>query len=239
MSTQAPPRPRPVDLAGPSGRRRRQLRWLIAAACVLVAGLVVWLVWFSSVLSVREVRVVGAEGPRAAEILAAAAVPKGVPLARVDTAAAQARVGALAWVRSVEVRRGWPAEAVIAVEVREPVAVLASDPRGTGIDAEGVVFQAEGQMPKGLPRITADGPALRQAMRVLTSLPEDLARRVVAVAATTRDDIDLTLRSGDLVRWGSADDVETKATVLRALLGRKADLYDVSAPELPTTFRLG
>ena len=29
----------------------------------------------------------------------------------------------------------------------------------------------------------------------------------------------------------------TKAEVLRALLDRRADVYDVSAPELPTTFR--
>jgi hypothetical protein len=28
-----------------------------------------------------------------------------------------------------------------------------------------------------------------------------------------------------------------KAQVLRALLRRKADIYDVTAPELPTTFK--
>jgi cell division protein FtsQ len=74
---------------------------------------------------------------------------------------------------------------------------------------------------------------------VLQSLPPDLRDRVVSLSATTRDDVDLILRSGDEVRWGSADQAEMKAEVLRVLLKRKADMYDVSAPELPTTFRLG
>ena len=33
-------------------------------------------------------------------------------------------------------------------------------------------------------------------------------------------------------------DLSREAEVLRALLKRKADMYDVSAPELPTTFKL-
>ena len=62
-------------------------------------------------------------------------------------------------------------------------------------------------------------------------------RQVDWRAATGHDDIELTLRSGDRVRWGSADQPEVKAQVLRALMNRKADVYDVAAPELPTTFR--
>lgn len=218
--------------------RHRLARVGLLLLATAIVGAAVWLVWFSSVFSVREVRAIGADDPRAAEVLTAAAVPTGVPLARVDSAAAEQRVRELPWVRTVEVRRGWPSEVVVAVSTREPIAVLASDPRGTAIDSEGVVFSAT-DLPKGLPRVTSEGPALRQAVRVLTGLPPDLARRVVGVAATTRDDIDLTLRSGDIVRWGSAEQGESKAEVLRALLKRKADLYDVSAPELPTTFRLG
>lgn len=239
MSVTAPPRPRATSLVGASSRRRRLIRLLIAVAVLIVVAGCIWLVWFSPVLQVQQVRVVGAEGPRAQEVLAAADVPTGVPLARVDAASAQARVSDLPWVSSVEVRRGWPNEVVVAVQTREARAVLSSDPRATGIDADGVVFVAADPLPKGLPRVSAEGAALRSAMEVLTGLPEDLARRVVAVSATTRDDIDLTLRSGDVVRWGSTEEPQTKAQVLRALLKRKADLYDVSAPELPTTFRLG
>lgn len=236
----APPveRTADVDLGGPPPRRRRRRRAVVVALVLVLVAVLVGVVWFSPVLRVQQARVVGVDDARAEQVLLAAAVPLDVPLARVDAGAAESRVRELPWVASVEVRRGWPSEVVIAVQTREPVAVLAADPRRSGISADGVVFEAE-VLPKGLPRITAEGPALAAAMSVLTGLPDDLRRRVEAIDATTRDDIDLTLRSGDLVRWGSAEQGEMKADVLRVLLTRKADLYDVSAPELPTTFRLG
>jgi cell division protein FtsQ len=202
---------------------------------VVVLAAVVWAVWFSSLLSARQVRVVGAEGAWADAALAAAAVPVGVPLVRIDTARAEQAVAALPWVAAVDVRRGWPAEIVVAVTAREPRAALAGSRRA--VDAQGIAFDVVGALPKDLPKVTAEGVALTEAMAVLTSLPPDIARRVVAVRATTRDDVDLTLRSGDVVRWGSAGQAAFKAEVLRALLDRRADVYDVSAPELPTTFR--
>ena len=243
-------RARPVDFSDPAPRRRRRRRILIAVLVILVAAASVWLVWFSSVLEVRQVRVVGADGARADEVLAAAAVPVGTPLARVDAAGAEQSVRDLPWVSAVEVRRGWPNEVVLAVEVREPIAVL--DPTAAptagvdaatgqgplGIDAAGVVFPVVGELPRRLPKVRAQGAALAAATSVVNVLPDDLLKRVVSVTATTMDDIDLHLRSGDVVRWGSSLDSETKAEVLRALLKRKADMYDVSAPELPTTFKL-
>lgn len=253
MSLPTATRPRRVDLSDPTPRRRRRRRVLVVGALLLLAAAGVWLVWFSSVLEVREVRVVGAEDLRSQEVLAAADIPAGLPLARVDAGAAERAVRDLSWVSAVEVRRGWPNEVVLAVEVREPVAVLdpaapvpdsaaggsgEGSPTGAwGIDADGVVFPAE-ELPRRLPRIRAQGAALSAATSVVGGLPADLLKRVVSVTATTMDDIDLHLRSGDVVRWGSAMESETKAEVLRALLKRKADMYDVSAPELPTTFKL-
>lgn len=232
-------RPIRIDFSDPTPRRRRRRRILVLVLLGLLTAGVVWLVWFSSVLSVREVRVVGVEDDRAAEVLAVAAVPTGVQLARIDAGAAEQRVRDLPWVASAEVRRGWPTEAVIAVTAREPVAVMESDPRHLAVDAEGVVFELDRGMPDGLTRIRAEGAALETAVAVLVALPEDVRSRVVTIVATTRDDVDLLLRSGAEVRWGNAEQSEMKAEVLRALLRRKADLYDVSAPELPTTFRLG
>jgi cell division protein FtsQ len=215
------------------------MRVAIIAGLVLLALGVVWLVWFSSVLQVREVRVVGIEGARAQEAQTIAAVPLGIPLARLDAASAEERLRAVPWVASAEVRRGWPSEVVIAVTGREAVAAVADDSGQQAIDDQGVVFTPTEPLPKRLPRIRAEGAALTAAVAVLQSLPPDLRDRVVSLSATTRDDVDLILRSGDEVRWGSADQAEMKAEVLRVLLKRKADMYDVSAPELPTTFRLG
>jgi cell division protein FtsQ len=229
--------------------RRRLLRLFVLLIAAGLAGAAVYAVWFSSLLAADDVRVVGVGGARADAILAEAAVPIGQPLARIDTQSAEQAVRTLPWVATADVRRGWPSEIVIAVTVRVPVAELVTPGQGittaagTGareaVDADGVVFEPEGALPKGLPRVSAEGPALAAAVAVLQGLPADLARRVVSVTATTVDDVVLELRSGDEVRWGSADQAEFKAEVLRALLRRKADMYDVSAPEMPTIFRPG
>jgi cell division protein FtsQ len=235
----APTVERPVAPAPVLAPRRRR-RWLRIGLVVLVAalaGAAVWAVWFSTLLAAGQVRVVGVEGTRSDAVLAAAAVPVGMPLARVDTARAERAVLGLPWVLDAEVRRGWPSEIVVAVTARVPIAAIGVGAGRSGVDAEGVVFPVAGALPKGLPTVTAEGVALTEAMAALATLPSDLARRVVSVSATTRDDIELTLRSGDRVRWGSADQPEVKAQVLRALMNRRADVYDVAAPELPTTFR--
>lgn len=241
-SAPAPPTPDPgvgqaADVLRPR-RRRRWLRPVLALLVVLVAAGVVWAVWFSPWLTVQQVRVLGVEEARADAVIAAAAVPVGVQLARVDAARSEEAVLDLPWVAGVEVRRGWPSEVVVAVVARTPVAVLdAGAGSRSAVDAEGVVFDVPGPLARDLPTVEASGVALTEAMAVLDSLPPDLARRVVAVVATTRDDVTLRLRSGDLVRWGSSGQAEFKAEVLRALMNRKAEVYDVSAPELPTTFR--
>jgi cell division protein FtsQ len=67
------------------------------------------------------------------------------------------------------------------------------------------------------------------------SLPADLRGKIVGVSASTRDDVELVLKSGSKVRWGSSEQGALKAQVLSALLQRRAGFYDVSAPELPTT----
>ena len=229
-------RPVRVDFTDRSQRRRRRLRMLLATVGLLLVACAVWAVFFSSLLAASSVRVVGVDGVAADQVAATAAVPLGVPLARIDTAQSQAAVVALPWVESVEVRRGWPDEVVIAVVARQPIAVLAKS--GTAVDASGVAFEPLGTLPASLPTVTASGVGIQTAMGVLASLPPDLAGRVVSLAATTRDDVTMTLRSGALVRWGSVDQAEFKAEVLRALLRQKRLVYDVSAPELATTFRV-
>ena len=71
---------------------------------------------------------------------------------------------------------------------------------------------------------------------MVATLPEDIERRVRVVQAVSPDDIRLQLGNDSIVRWGNADEGEFKAQVLLSLLPRRAQAYNVSAPELPTTF---
>jgi cell division protein FtsQ len=220
---------------------RRWLTWKYVLLGLLLVGVLagtVWLFWFSSYLSVRTVEVTGVDRLGDAEVLAAADVPDGEPLARVDLATVRARVQALADVRSAEVTRTWPDTVTITVEERTPVAVVEIGGRLRGLDSEGVVFREFRSVPEGLPRVETPvdtgRDALLEASRVVSALPADLTRRVDHVEVATVDQISLELRDGRSVVWGSAEESEAKAEVLAALLEQPGTTYDVSVPGQPT-----
>jgi cell division protein FtsQ len=219
---------------------RRWLAWRRLLAAVLVLGVLLgalWTVFVSSSLAVSGVRVDGAAVLEPRTVRRAAAVPLGEPLATVDLDAVAARVEQLAAVKSVDVSRSWPDRVRIAVTEREAVAVVDRGGSLRGLDAEGVLFRRYPSRPTSLPllrmgeRTGAD--ALAEAARVAGVLPAGIARRVDYVEVRTVDTISLRLRNGRTVRWGSADESDSKAKVLAVLLGQKASLYDVTVPGRP------
>lgn len=229
-------------------RRQWARRWgtlRLVLALVLVGAVAAgagWVVYGSSVLGVDRVEVSGASGAAAAQVRAAAAVPPGQPLARVDLAAVQRRVEAVAVVRSADVTRSWPHAVRVEVVERTAVAVVEVGRRLRGMDAEGVLFRtyAAGAVPAGLPRLRLGDAVGREAMvegaTVAGALPDALRARVRYVEVRTVDDISLSMTAGRTVVWGSAEESEQKAEVLEALLkARRATTYDVSVPGQPTT----
>ena len=243
-----------VDRAAARTRRRfarrqwarRWLAWKPVVAVVLLIALLVggiWLVFFSSYLSVQGVEVTGVRQLDADQVRAAAAVPDGQPLARVDLDRIRSRVEAMAPVRSADVTREWPDQVRIVVVEREAVAVVEINGQLRGMDAEGVIFRDYVKAPPGLPRVetgpATDSEALREAALVVAALPGDLAAKVDHVAVTTVDEISLVLRDDRVVEWGSAEQSGEKAEVLAALLAapttQEARKFDVSVPGQPTT----
>ena len=221
---------------GAAARTRRTTRWAALVVLAVLLGAAVWLVWFSSLLSVKEVRVLGAVDVSVDSVRRAAAVPAGIPLARVDPGGIVDRVGALPRVASVEVRRGWPNVLVIVVTERQPLAVTKDGTGYTYLDASGARFGSTTAVPHGVPVVSAaNANAMDSALAVYAALPRSLATRVATVVARTRDDVVITLGDGTTVQWGNADQSERKAAVLAALLKIRATSYDVSAPDLPTT----
>jgi cell division protein FtsQ len=223
---------------------RRWLAWrrvlLAVVALATVAGLL-WLVFFSSVLAVKGVRVEGTAVLDPREVRVAAAVPTGAPLATVDLEEVSARVQGLAPVLDVDVSRAWPDR--VRIDVTERVAVAVVNQAGVlrGVDENGVMFRRFPSRPPSLPLLLiaarTDADALAEAARVVEVLPATLADRVRHVSVSTVDTISLRLRSGQTVRWGSADESELKAEVLAVLLEQKATTYDVSVPGQPVIRR--
>lgn len=224
------------------GRLSRLKLQLLALLGVAVVAVLVWLVYFSSVLGVQQVDVEGTRLLDDAEVEAAAAVEPGAALARLDLDAIGARVEELDPVASVAVERRWPTGLAITVTERRAVAVVRQGGTLSGMDPEGVLFRDYHRLPRSLPLVDAGALAptgreevLAEVATALAALETDVVRIVDHVEVSSRDSIVLVLDEGARVTWGSAEDSDVKAEVLTVLLEVEASAYDVSVPGQPTT----
>jgi len=222
-------------------RLQAALPWAVGAGVLLVVGALVWMVYGTSVLGVREVRVVGTEVLTPLQVEEAAAVRLREPLARVDLDGVRSRVEGLAAVDRAVVSRSWPSAVVVEVVERTPVAAVAV-PGGkqfTLIDGEGVAYRTVQRKPAGLPlaELAAPGPGdvnTRAALTVLAALTDELREQLVRISVTAPARIELSLRKGRTVIWGDDSASDTKAQVSTALLKRDGKTIDVSAPSVVT-----
>jgi len=221
-------------------RLRAALPWAIGAGVLLMIGGLVWLVYGTSVLGVRQVRVVGTDFLTPLQVEQAAAVGMNEPLARVDLDAVRDRVRRLPAVDRVAVRRSWPSTLVVEVVERSPVAAVpAAGGQFSLIDRSGVPYREVGTRPDGLPlvRIPAPGPGdvnTQSALKVLAALSADLREQLVAIAVAGPAQIKLELSKDRTVVWGDDTQSETKSQVATALLKRAKNEIDVSAPSVVT-----
>ena len=225
-------------------RRLLRLRPVLAVLAVLgLAAVAGWAVLASPLLAVDQVRVVvsdtGTDRVDPGTVRRLAAVPAGRPLARLDLDAIGARVRTLPGVADVSVSRSWPSTVVVRVTARTPVAAIRQGTAYALVDAEGVAFQQVAAIPARLPLIVLGlhdrDDSLRAALDVVTALPAGMRVGVLRVTAPTPEQVTLNLRSGRVVVWGGVDRSPRKALVLAALLKVPAAVYDVSAPDEPTT----
>jgi cell division protein FtsQ len=217
------------------------------AVIAIVAG-VAWALLGSRLLIVRSVQVTGAGSQVSrAQVLAAARIPAGRPLIRVNTAAAAQRVDGIRQVESAQVSRNWPSTIVISVRLRTPVFAVAVHGGYALVDAYGVNVRDSARRPPGLPllQLTAGtgGAAGLSSLRpvasagaaVLRELPPRIARRVRTVSAPNPSEVSLQLANGAVIVWGDASRPAEKAKELALLMRTHARLYDVSAPGTAVT----
>lgn len=242
------PRPRPATPTDVSAaiaeRRRRETRRRrltvagVASLLVLALGLL-WLVRFSPVLAVRQVEVRGSSMVTQEQVVEAARVPMGTPLAVLDTHAIAERVaGSLTPVEKARVTTKLPS--TVLVEVTERTAVYQRQSAGQyqSVDHAGVVFASSAKPAKGSVLVrtpSVENRLLADVATVVQALPPELRGQVQVVEATSPDRITLTLSKGRTVVWGSAAASEQKVPVLMTLLGQKATVFDVSSPGSPST----
>jgi cell division protein FtsQ len=206
---------------------------------VVLSVSAVWLVFFSSTLTVKHVEVQGESFLSQEQVLAAARVPADGHLVELDLGAIRTRVAGLAPVEHVDVSRDWPDGVLIRITERRPVAVVQIGGRYQAMDADGVLFRSYPRPPAHMPRVvapaTVSADALAEAARVIAALPSGLAARVDHAGVRSLDQVTLTMRGGAVVLWGSDAESALKAQVLVRLLAHPAHTYDVSVPGQPVT----
>lgn len=234
--------PRLQERARAERRERRRVLarrggWVLAA--VAPFALAAWVLLGSSWLVVGKVVVTGEARVTAAQVLAAAHVRIGTPLARVDTGAVAARVRALGPVASVRVSRSWPRTLRVTVVEREPLVAVGHGTAWTLYDATGTQLGTATAVPAGLVRLEVAHPGpgdapTHAALTVLQTLPKALRLQVAVVRASSPEQVSLVLRDGRQVVWGGTSDARAKATALVALLRLPGRVYDVSSPTVVT-----
>jgi cell division protein FtsQ len=243
-----PPKPPPRPVSVHQYRRRRLAAALLALFLVVGVGLTGRVLLYDLGLAdVAQVTVTGAATIPVRQVMEAAAVTPGGPLAAVDLAAVAGRVARLPAVESTRVRRAWPHTVAVDITERVPVAVTRDVHGPALVDRTGVVYP--GEAVPGLPTLSVpwagtDDPATLAAVAVLAALPEPVRAEVRTVTVPSREglpgappvtpQVTLGLTGDREVRWGAAERAADKVAVLVPLLGQAGRRYDVSSPELPT-----
>lgn len=227
----------------PSARRRRHR--LAAALGVLVAlAVLAGVLFLSPALAVREISVRGGELTDPASVEEALEGYRGVPLTRISKSEVRERVGAIPQVRSIEVLLEPPHHLVVELHERVPVAAVQDGDGFAVVDSEGVrLTTAASAEEAGVPVVTGGRDVLGSERfdaiaDVLAALPESVLAQLRTASAESLSSVELAFADGRTVVWGTAEDSELKAQVLRELVeARGADsgieIYDVSSPTRP------
>jgi cell division protein FtsQ len=236
----SPPTPSKSQAGRAGGPWKAAFFTLAAAAIVIIA---VWAILGSSLFVVRSVAVTGAGTVPRAEVLRAAAIVPGTPLARVNGTAVASRVERITQIQSAQISKDWPDTVVIAVTPRTPALAVASPGGYTLIDKFGVAFRQVPQQPAGMALLASarpvaslrGSPAVLAAVTVLGQLPRPVRGQVATVSAASPDAVTLHLRGGITIVWGSTSRPAAKAAELVILMRTKASYYDLSDPATAVT----
>lgn len=237
-------------------RRRRAIvrsrrRRMVVTACILAAlAGAIWVAFWSPLLDVRDVVVVGGKHVSSSQVAEAAGLSSDDNLLLVSTSQVTQAVEELPWVLEAKVDRKLPGTVrVKVVERAARIALAVGEARWT-LDGRGNVLEA-GLADEGMPVLAGatvdevrpgtrvDEVEVRQALTAWRSLAPKVRREVVAVLAPTPERITFSLTDGTQIRFGAAESLEAKNEVLVALLaqmraeGRSAVYIDVRVPTSP------
>lgn len=230
--------------------RSRRRRLLLTLGSIALFAAAVWIVFWSPVLKVREVVVLGSKHVDSGDVTRVAGLDSSDNLLLVSPGGVEDKVLELPWVKRARVDRKLPGTVRVRIVERKPAMVLSLQNERWTLDGFGNVL-AEGAADAKLPVLAAasttqpeagtrlEAEEIQAALEAWRSLSNKVRSRVAAVLAPTPERITLSLDTGTQVRFGAAESLEAKNEVLEVLLaelqaeGREVSYIDVRVPSSP------
>ena len=223
-------RPKVVDF-GERLKERRQagaraivLRVLIGLAVAVVLGAVVWLFLFSSVFRLEPGNVGANEWVSESQVLDIARQQSGKSLFLVSDGAVEKQIKAIPGVTSAKSKKQLPNSLEVTIKAQKPAAMLkTSEDHMTAVDSKGRVLNSvSGVSVEGIPVIEVQNVdaslsrrPIKEALKILSSLPESMRNSITKVTAATLDSITTELNGGDrVIVWGDSSDLKLKKAVV-------------------------
>ena len=178
----------------------------------------------SSVFDVRRIEVTGTDHLHRPQIVRIADVSNATNALWLDEGVVERRRESEPWIADADVRVTLPLTVEIAVHERSPVAVAQG--AVTSLMAADGTALGSGRIPRGLPVIElgAAGPVegIRPspvgAARALGAMAPALRAQVARVRVLLDGSLELRLRGGPIVRFGTPEDAERKAVTIQRML---------------------
>jgi len=200
----------------------------------------------SPIFHAKTIRIRGVDHLTRVDVLRLAGVDPGTNVLYLDTTQVAHQLEGDVWVAGATVVKDLPSTLVIDVHERVAVAVMggggsrvliADDWMSLGDAGPAVLLPSIGPPPGASAPSAAD---VRGAARAIAALGPDVRPEVTHVSILPDGTLLVRLTSGAVITWGTADQLDAKATALGALLrwaakqGSHLTAADVHVPSNPT-----
>ena len=231
---------------GPGWAARIQV-WVVALAVGAAAG---WwgrglaLETWGPLVEIDRIAVAGNRRVAAAELVAAAGLRAGLPLAALDTEQVSGAVARHPWVRQARVAKLPTGQVILAIAEREPVAFASVGTGRVFVDADGVAFApatGSAEVPEflGVDGVTlgAGHPRFAQAIQILGAAEREGLPRPARVLLGGRDETELPAvawqrtEDGPLTAVLGSEDPDTG-------FGRLAQVWMAGLPEFRRAYEV-
>jgi cell division protein FtsQ len=212
---------RPTEWFRSLGRRRRIALIAVGSVALVIGGVTASR---SSAFDVRGIEVSGNDHLHRPQVVRIAGITDATNALWLDEGEAERRLEAEPWIADADVRVTFPLNVEIAVRERTPVA-LAEGAVASLMAADGTAL-GSGNAPRGLPVIELGGAGPVEgvrlspvgAARVLGAMTPILRAQVARVRVLLDGTLELRLRDGPTVSFGTPDDARRKAVTIRRML---------------------